>query len=211
MSIFSSIILALIASLDSLIIGIAYGVKNIKISFAINTFIASIVTLGTFLSMYLGLQLCSFLDKTVTTILGSSLLILIGFWMVFDYFHKHKKEVSNNTCSVDIVEYLDYDNIMLKDKTADIDGSGAIELKEGISLAIALSLNNFSLGLGASIAGICISTTTIFTFIFSIIMVVVGLSIGNSVLSKFFGKISSLFSAIIIIIMGIWQILSLYL
>ena len=53
MFIFSSILLAFSASLDSLIIGIAYGIKKIRIKFSINIIIALIVTLGTFLSMLL--------------------------------------------------------------------------------------------------------------------------------------------------------------
>ena len=52
MHIFASILLAFSASLDSLIIGIAYGIKKIKIKFSINIIIALIVTLGTFLQWF---------------------------------------------------------------------------------------------------------------------------------------------------------------
>ena len=48
MHIIASILLAFSASLDSLIIGIAYGIKKIRIKFSINIIIALIVTLGTF-------------------------------------------------------------------------------------------------------------------------------------------------------------------
>ena len=107
----------------------------------------------------------------------------------------------------DIIESLNYDEILTNNKTADTNGSGNIEVKEAVSLAIALSLNNFALGLGASMSGISIPLTTIFTFIFSILILILGLKIGNSFLSKIFGKYSDLLSAIIIIAMGIFQLL----
>lgn len=203
MHIISSILLAFSASLDSLIIGIAYGIKNIKIKLFINIIIASIVTLGTFLSMILGTILIKFLPAYICNYIGSTLLVIIGLWMAFDYFKEQKNLNINNK---DLIESLNYDEILYNNKTADADGSGNIELKEALSLSIALSINNFALGIGASISGISLSLTIVFTFIFSILILIIGLKIGNSFLSKIFGKYSSLLSAIIIIIMGILQL-----
>lgn len=204
MHIIPSILLAFSASLDSLIIGIAYGIKNIKIKLGINIIIALIVTLGTFLSMVLGAILSNFIPIYICNYIGAILLILVGLWMTFDYF---KEQRNLNPKNNDLIESLHYDEILTNNKTADIDGSGNIELKEAISLALALSINNFALGLGASMSGISIPLTTIFTFIFSIIILIVGLKIGNSFLSKIFGKYSGLLSAIIIIVMGVCQLL----
>ncbi len=209
MNILSSILLAFIASLDSLIIGLAYGVKKIKISIAVNSFIAIIVTLGTFLSMYLGLLLCKILNKDIPTLLGAVLLIIVSLWMMIDYFIKKRKHKNISSYSTDVSDYLDYDDIIAKDKTADIDGSGAIELKEAVGLSVALSLNNFALGFGASMSGISIPITTSFTFIFSVFMVLIGLKLGNRIFSKIFGKAAPLFSAFIIALMGIYQIITL--
>lgn len=203
MHIIPSILLAFSASLDSLIIGIAYGIKNIKIKLFINIIIASIVTLGTFLSMVLGAILIKFLPIYICNYIGATLLIIVGLWMTFDYFKEQRNLNRNNN---DRIESLNYDEILYNNKTADADGSGNIELKEAISLALALSINNFALGIGASMSGISIPLTTISTFIFSVLILIVGLKIGNSFLSKIFGKYSSLLSALIIIVMGIVQL-----
>lgn len=203
MHIIPSILLAFSASLDSLIIGIAYGIKNIKIKLFINIIIASIVTLGTFLSMVLGAILINFLPIYICNYIGATLLIIVGLWMTFDYFKEQRNLNRNNN---DRIESLNYDEILYNNKTADADGSGNIELKEAISLALALSINNFALGIGASMSGISIPLTTISTFIFSVLILIVGLKIGNSFLSKIFGKYSSLLSALIIIVMGIVQL-----
>ena len=211
MHIIPSILLAFSSSLDSLIIGIAYGIKNIRIKFSINIIIALIVTLGTLLSMVLGAILNKFIPSYICNYIGAILLIVVGLYMTFDFFREQKNLKKNKICTTkenkDIIESLHYDDILTNNKTADINGSGNIEVKEAISLAIALSLNNFALGLGASMSGISIPLTTIFTFIFSIIILILGLKIGNSFLSKIFGKYSDLLSAIIIIAMGVFQLL----
>lgn len=211
MHIFASILLAFSASLDSLIIGIAYGIKKIKIKFSINIIIALIVTLGTFLSMVLGAILSEFIPIYICNYIGAILLIIVGLFMTFDFYKEQRNLKRSKLTSAkennDIIESLHYDDILTNNKTADADGSGNIELKEAISLALALSINNFALGLGASMSGISIPLTTLFTFLFSILILIVGLKIGNSFLSEIFGKYSDLISAIIIIAMGIFQLL----
>lgn len=211
MHIFASILLAFSASLDSLIIGIAYGIKKIKIKFSINIIIALIVTLGTFLSMVLGAILSEFIPIYICNYIGAILLIIVGLFMSFDFYKEQRNLKRSKLTSAkennDIIESLHYDDILTNNKTADADGSGNIELKEAISLALALSINNFALGLGASMSGISIPLTTLFTFLFSILILIVGLKIGNSFLSEIFGKYSDLISAIIIIAMGIFQLL----
>ncbi len=211
MHIIPSILLAFSASLDSLIIGIAYGIKNIRIKFSINIIIALIITSGTFISMILGAFLSKFIPAYICNYIGGIVLCGVGLFMTGDFIKEQKKlkknEIYKENENKDIIESLNYDEILTNNKTADTNGSGNIEVKEAVSLAIALSLNNFALGLGASMSGISIPLTTIFTFIFSILILILGLKIGNSFLSKIFGKYSDLLSAIIIIAMGIFQLL----
>lgn len=206
MHLLSSILLAFSSSLDSLIIGIAYGTKKIKISFYINVIIAVIVTIGTFLSMYLGLFLAKLLPLSLCTYLGSFLLIAVGIWMIYDNFkdRSSKKNIDKNR---ELINSLNYEEIIKLDKTADINGSGKIELSEAITLALALSLNNLALGIGASISGINIAVVTIFTFIFSILTLLLGLKIGNSYISKLFGEYSPVLAAAIIIAMGVFPLI----
>ena len=215
MHIISSILLAFSSSLDSLIIGITYGIKKIEIKLFINIIIALIVTLGTFLSMVLGAILGKFIPIYVCDYIGATLLIAVGFWMTFDFYkeircskeNKNEDSICSNKNNSELIESLNYDDILKNNKTADIDGSGNIELKEAISLALALSINNFALGIGGSMSRISITLTTIFTFIFSVFILIIGLKIGNSFLSKICGKYSGLLSALIIIVMGIFQML----
>lgn len=203
MHIFSSILLAFSSSIDSLIIGISYGIKRIKIKLIINLIIAVIVTLSTFLSMCLGALISNYLPIKFCNYIGSALLILVGLYILWDYYKK-KRHLGNSN-DVEFMNSLDYDEIIKLNKTADINGSGNIEIKEAVTLALSLSINNLALGIGASISGVSIILTTILTFVFSIITMIIGLKLGSRYLSKIFGEYSSLFSAIIIIAMGIFE------
>ena len=217
MHILSSILLAFSSSIDSLIIGIAYGVKQIRIKFIINLVISIIVTLTTFLAMCLGRLICDYIPADICNYIGSTLLIIVGLYMIWDYYKKEHKHTEEN--SVEFIKSLDYDQIIELDltqfpkeaqiiefnKTADIDGSGNIEISEAIILALSLSINNLALGIGASISGISIILTTILTFVFSVITMIIGLKLGSRYLSKIFGEYSPLISAVIIIAMGIFE------
>lgn len=200
----SSIILAFSASIDSLIIGLAYGIKGIKIGLISNAVIAIVVTFGTFLSMCIGLVLSEFIPKELCSLIGSVMLILLGFWMLYTEI---KKKLPSKNASVELIDSLDYNKILINDKTADIDNSGNIDFREALTLALALSINNLALGISGSMAGLSIFLTTVFTFIFSILTLLLGLKIGNSYLSKFFGKYSSYITALIIIIMGLSELI----
>lgn len=204
MHIISSIILAFSASIDSLIIGLAYGTKGIKISLLSNIVIATIITIGTFLSMYIGLALSKFIPKEFCSLLGSLLLIFLGLWMLYN---EYKKKTPSSNSSVELIDSLDYDEIIENDKTADADHSGSIDIREALTLSIALSVNNLALSIGGSIAGLSILITTLFTFILSIIILIIGLKVGNSYIAKFFGKYSSYISASIVIIMGLTELI----
>ena len=203
MHILSSILLAFSSSIDSLIIGIAYGVKQIRIKFIINLVISIIVTLTTFLAMCLGRLICDYIPADICNYIGSTLLIIVGLYMIWDYYKKEHKHTEEN--SVEFINSLDYDQIIEFNKTADIDGSGNIEISEAITLALSLSINNLALGIGASISGISIILTTILTFVFSVITMIIGLKLGSRYLSKIFGEYSPLISAVIIRAMGIFE------
>ena len=104
MHIIASILLAFSASLDSLIIGIAYGIKKIQIKFSINIIIALIVTLGTFLSMVLGAILSKFIPVYICNYTGAILLIIVGLFMTFDFFKEQRNASSLHRSDLAVVQ-----------------------------------------------------------------------------------------------------------
>ena len=92
-------------------------------------------------------------------------------------------------------------------ESADNDHSGTIDIRESLVLALALTINNFGLGIGASITGLNIYATVIGTLFFSLISILVGCLVGRSYISKFLGKFAPLVSGLIIVLLGIYKLL----
>ena len=204
MHIFSTLLFALSANIDNFTVGIAYGVKKIRIGICSNILIAIFSGIGTFLSMSIGYFVSRFIPSNVSNLLGSLILIGIGLWFIKSYFFKRIVNQTNKQNSGG--EISKYTDLLDNPCKADIDDSGSIDIKESITLSLALTINNFGLGIGASITGLNIILTTLLTFIFSILAIIIGYCLGNSYLSKFFGKYAPLFSSIIIVILGLYEI-----
>ncbi|MGL5245682.1 MAG: sporulation membrane protein YtaF [Sarcina sp.] len=199
MNIVSIFLFVFSASLDIFIVSLAYGIKNIKINFSSNLVIATISAIGTFISMNLGIILTDFIPNNYAKLLGSLILFLIGVYFLIDY-KKEKKNILKE-CSTPSPTC-----ILNQPEIADTNKSGSIEFKESFMLSIALSINNFGIGIGASIIGLNILFTTLLTFLFSILLIPFGFYCSKKISSKIFKNKGSLISALIIILLALLSI-----
>lgn len=191
MNVLSSLLFATSANADNFVVGLSYGINNIKIGLISNLLISLITMTGTIISMALSRIILEFMPIFLANIIGGAMLILIGIWTI-------TKPLLNNIQSNSILE---------NPEKADKDESSHIDSKEATTLALALSINNVGLGIGASITGLNIILTATFTFIFSMAMIVIGYFFGSYYLSKFFNKRATIVSGLLIIILGILEIL----
>ncbi|EJT6664492.1 sporulation membrane protein YtaF [Clostridium perfringens] len=199
---FLSILLFVIAaSLDILVVSLAYGLKDIKINFSSTLVIASISALGTFISMILGKFLVNLIPVKLGDIIGGLVLLLLGFYSIYSYFKEKKILTSHNSENNSSPTF-----ILENPEVADKDKSGNIDFKESLALSLALALNNFGLGIGASISGLNIAFTTISTFIISLIFISLGFYLSKTIKSKNISKNSNLIAGIIIIILSLFII-----
>lgn len=204
MHVLSSLLFAFSVSIDSFVIGVAYGIKKIKITLLNNFLIAVISGFGTFLAMSIGLLITKFIPPAIGNALGGIILILMGLLFILDYFkkvYKKRKEDLNN--ATDLIGFMD---ILDNPEKADADNSGDIDTKEAVTLAFALTVNNLIVGIGASIAALNIIFTTFCTFVFSILAIAFGFFIGRHYLAKTLGKYALPASGIIIIVLGLYEI-----
>ncbi len=201
--ILSALLFSLSSNLDNVVVGIAYGIKKIKIGIIANLIIAIVTTTGTFLSMSVGNYISKFLSPSISDVLGSVVIIILGFYFVTQSVIKLAKNTKTNKLSLknitDMIEYAE---------KSDLDNSGDINMKEALIVAFGLTFNNLGTGVAASITGVSIEFTVIATFILSIFTIMFGESIGNHLLGKFLGKYAPLFSGILLIILGIIEFLN---
>ena len=201
MSFLSILLFVVAASLDILVVSLAYGLKDIKINFSSTLVIASISALGTFISMILGKFLVDLIPVKLGDIIGGLVLLALGFYSIYSYFKEKKILTSHNSEDNSSPTF-----ILENPEVADKDKSGNIDFKESLALSLALALNNFGLGIGASISGLNIAFTTISTFIISLIFISLGFYLSKTIKSKNISKNSNLIAGIIIIILSLFII-----
>ena len=200
MNLLATILFVLSASFDVFVVAMSYGFKNIKIKPFINFVISFISSLGTFISMEIGLALTNIIPLSVVNILGSIIMLLLGLYCLLDYRKVLKKSTNHKDRNLNPSSPI---VILEKPEIAYTNKSGTIEFKESILLSIALALNNVGLGIGASIAGLHIILTTIVTLIITIILIPLGFLCSKKLLNTWIGKSGSLISGILLIILAV--------
>ena len=174
----SSLILAISSSIDSLGIGITYGLKNTKISFISKIILFTLSLIISFSSIFLGYFLNDFISTPITSFFGSLILIFIGE-------NKNKK---NN--------YYDF-NL-----------SNLIDPKEAIVLGLALSLDSFGIGISYSLIDANCFLFPILISSFQILFLSLGSFCGRKLksISKFPDFIYGFISGILLILIGLVKI-----
>lgn len=184
----NSILLALSSSIDSLGIGITYGIKNTKISFVgkIILFIISIST--TCLSIFFGNIIQNIFPKNITKLIGSIILIFIGIYICFEALKKQ----DNNS------------NIFNNPISSDFDNSKIIDSNEALFLAIALSLDSLCIGIGGSISNINLRLFPLLVSTFQLFFLSTGTFLGTHI-NRFYRlpqNIWSIISGLLLIFIG---------
>ena len=126
--IFSSLLLAISSSMDSLGIGITYGLKRIELKKWDKLILFCVSIFVTLISILIGNILKNIFSKSFFKILGVSILIIMGLVII--------TKKNYNEC------------------TFDLDNSNDIDYKEAMLLGFALSLDSFCIGVGALALGI---------------------------------------------------------
>lgn len=190
MHIFSSIMFALSANIDTLIVGISYGIKKSRIPFVENVIISLITFAGTFLAIWMGMQITVFIPAKAAQIFGSMILLLLGIYYSVMFVIKTIQGKYKT-------EHWDNEDTQTRN----------ITLKEVFILSFALSVNNMGMGIGASIAGMQLIPTSVCTLLFCMLFLYVGNKIGNVGVSEIMQKYSEPVSGLILIILGLYEFL----
>ena len=175
------ILLALSVSIDSLGIGISYGIKHTKISKISNFTLFSISFLMTSFSIFIGNSISSLLSEKFSILIGSLLLGIYGI----------------------------YKNISQQTTNYDFNHSNEIDSKEAIFLGLALSIDSFCVGLGSGIIGLNDILLPFLVSIFQLFFINCSANIANLLLSKFniSDNILSYVSSFSLILLGTLKIL----
>lgn len=149
----TSILLALAISIDSLGIGIAYGMQRIKVSIGALLVVVLITLTVLTATWFMGGILLTFLPVWSAKLLSSSLLIALGVIVLFqallDYFYScNYEELLIKKIRLKHLRLVI--NIIREPAVSDFDHSGVIEIKEAFYIGTALAIDAVAIGLIAA-------------------------------------------------------------
>lgn len=189
----NSLILAISTSIDSLGIGITYGIKNTKISLIGKIILFSISFFGTYFSIFLGDFIQQIFPNILTKLFGSFILIFMGIYICFEALKS--KET--------------YSNIFNNPISSDLDNSKIIDSKESLFLAIALSLDSLCIGIGSAISDINLTFFPLLVSLFQIGFLSLGTFLGTHInkIYKLPHNIWNILSGLLLIFIGFIKII----
>lgn len=203
------IILALSVSIDSLGIGITYGLKNTVITNTSKIILFIISVLVTILSICFGNFLNTILPKTFTNYVGSFLLTFMGIWVIYQSFNKKStstKTESKTTTYQFIIKSLGITIQILRNPiSSDLDNSKKITPKEAIYLGIALSIDSICVGICSSAIGLNSIIFPLLVACFQLFFLSFGRFLGDKItnISKIPENIWNVFSGVLLICIGV--------
>ena len=222
----NSLILAISSSIDSLGIGITYGIKNTKISYIAKVVLFVISFIISVISIWFGTVLKNIVPIHFSKYIGSFILILMGVFMCFQAIKNDNNKSNSNfsTFSNNIshhyineekiysffIKFLGITIQIIKNPiSSDFDKSNSIDAKEALFLGLALSLDSFCIGISLSMLDI---NSIVFPFsisLFQLFFMSFGNYLGRKLnkVSHFPDNVWSISSGILLSIIGFFKLL----
>jgi putative sporulation protein YtaF len=206
----SLLVLAFAVSLDSFSVGFTYGLRKMKIPFKSIIIIATCSAFSLLIAAGFGKVLAKILSPNVTDHIGGIILILLGAWVLYQFFRPEKNKelvsIEKTIFKFEIKSLGIVINILRKPMSADFDLSGTITGIEAFMLGLALSLDAFGAGVGAAMLGFSPIYLALAVAIMSSMFVWLGIKSG-----AFFSKSEwiqkfTFIPGILLIIIGVWKI-----
>lgn len=177
----SAILFSLCSNIDNLPIGLAYGLRNIRISFGYNLFISFFISAGTWLCLCLSDGFLYLFPQPALSQLACGILIILGLAIVYEALvHRDNPEIMN-------VKPINFQQASL--------------------LSCTLLFNNTIVGISARIAGAPILLTVVCTFLASSFFLWLGGWISRHCIGLYSSRILKLCSGMIMILLGMLELL----
>ena len=207
---FSIILLALAVSLDSFSVGFTYGLRKMRIPFKSIVIIACCSAMTLTIAMSIGHLLQRFLSPVFAEKMGGIILIILGVWVIYQFFRSEKeKDILPHEKVIINLEIKSLGlviHILKKPMSADFDKSGTITGVEAIMLGLALSLDAFGAGIGAVMLGFSPGYLALAVALLSSLLVFLGIKLGSYLSQITWLQNFSFLPGVLLIIIGAWKI-----
>lgn len=174
-------------SLDAFVASFAYGSKHIKIPFrsvqVINLICSGILGV----SLLAGAFVRQFIPDRVTVAVSFTILFALGAVKLLDSVTKsiiRRYDKLDKEIKFSLLNFKFILRLYANPEEADVDRSQTLSPAEAASLAVALSLDGVTLGLGAALASINIWAILISSLVIGMAAILLGGWLGNKVAGK---------------------------
>lgn len=175
----TTFLFALALSLDSLGVGIAYGLQKIKISPVAQAVICICSAAVLMVSMLLGQLLTTVIAVETVKILGAGLLIGLGTFSLIksllDVLPKAGESIFR--CHINSLGIVI--QVLKEPASADADRSGVITGREAFLLGLALALDSCGAGIAAALLGLQTLATSVCVGLGAFVFISLGQQIGQ--------------------------------
>jgi putative sporulation protein YtaF len=213
----SMIMLAFAVSMDSLSVGVTYGIRKIQFPLRSKLVIACMSGAMLLLSMYVGSVLLLFLPMQAERWLASAILIALGIWAIYNVVKKEEDKYERleplvadpprmKVWRFQLERFGIVVQVLKRPTLGDLDRSGSISMKEAMLIGFALSMDAFGAGISASFLGYSPLILALFVSTLNIIFIGLGLKAGNLLSKTKAVKKATVIPGAILICLGITKI-----
>lgn len=175
------LVLAVAVSLDSLAMGITYGINRITIPWGSKIILSLVSGCSVFISMVLGWLLEQQINSRLATTLGGLIFILLG---LYNLWHSYRPTYSRVLINWRIPVLGLVIQVCQEPLKADSDHSKTISGGEAVVLGGALALDAVGAGFGAAMLGLPILPTAFAVILASLVFIIQGLKAGIALASS---------------------------
>lgn len=211
----TNLILATSVSIDSLGIGISYGLKSTRLSIGAKIMLFTISIFVTSIAIILGQILVLCFPTEITKLIGSTILVFMGVWVIIQSTSSKSSEIKSNIEITQpkvykfFIKYLGITIQIIRDPSySDIDKSQKIDIKEALCLGIAMSIDSLCIGISSVMIGLSFMFFPLLVATFQLFFLSIGKFIGSKIAtsSKIPQNIWTIISGSLLILMGICKI-----
>ncbi|MBT2218182.1 sporulation membrane protein YtaF [Virgibacillus dakarensis] len=198
--------LVIAVSLDGFGVGIAYGMRRIRVPLIALFIIMLCSGVIVLTSMTIGSMITSYISAYTAKIIGGLILVSIGIFCLWNVLRSRTDDAvdpSENSVS----QLNQFKSVLKEPQQADLDQSGVISIQEAILLGFALALDAFGAGLGAAMLGYSPLVTASLVAFMSGILVFGGIHIGIFLSNSKWMKKMTLLPPFLLIALGIYNMI----
>jgi putative Mn2+ efflux pump MntP len=184
------VLIATVANVDNLGIGVALGVRGVRVEAIPNLIIAAATMTATAAAMSSGRALSRIVPASTAASLGSVIIIAVGAATVRASVAALRVQMGSRV----------WPGSQVVGRHA---RSDRLSYREALVLGLALSLNNVGSGIGSGVAGVQPLATTLLAGAFSVVCLSGGSSVGRSLGRPLLGEHARLASGLALLAIGI--------